>query len=252
VVTLKRRTRPVDDLNDVAHPTEAEECLSTGRAQVDAAVRNVFEALLAYGPGGGVHVLSAVGNMDVPVHELVVTGRRVDGYPHRRGDHVDNRLTVQNDVSTVHGRPPGSSSAYRPGVNDLAVVGDDHHVGGQVDRRNVAVTDHESSRDAPFAPGPATYLPAPEVARELDLFPHRPVGRRSEVQLDGTEPVPSTRDRLAHCDPEVRQHRLLRRQRVDWGREGQHDGLAHADRYAGARENCRAYSQGRSRGRKRT
>jgi hypothetical protein len=84
VVALKRRPDAVDHLDHVSDPAEVEEGLGTRRGQVDAAVRHVFEALLGDAPGGGVHVFAAVRYVDVPVDELVVARRRLDGDADRR------------------------------------------------------------------------------------------------------------------------------------------------------------------------
>jgi hypothetical protein len=88
VVTLKRRPDAVDYVDHVADPAEAEESLGTSRAQVDASVGHVFEALVRDAPGGGVNVLATVGYVDVPIDELVVARRGFDGDAHGRRDHV--------------------------------------------------------------------------------------------------------------------------------------------------------------------
>src|SRR4051794_32684810 len=71
--------RAAGDFHNVAGPAEVHKRERVGRAHVDAAVRHVVAALTPDRPRRGVHVLAAVGDMDVGVHVLVVTVGRVDG-----------------------------------------------------------------------------------------------------------------------------------------------------------------------------
>jgi hypothetical protein len=200
VVTLKRRPDAVDHIYNVADPAEVEEDLGVRRAQVDATVGDVLEALFCDAPGCGVHVLAAVGYVDVPVDELVVARRGLDGDADRRRDHVHHRLPVEDDVRPVLGRPFGRTGAYRPGVEQLPVVGDGHLVRCQVDDGYVAIADHECRRDGSRPPSPSADIPSVEVAVDLHLVAHGPVGGGPEVELDRAEPVPAAGHGLAHGD----------------------------------------------------
>jgi hypothetical protein len=228
VVTLKRRPHAVDHIYNVADPAEVEEDLGVRRAQVDAAVGDVLEALFCDAPGCGVHVLAAVGYVDVPVDELVVARRGLDGDADRRRDHVHHRLPVEDNVCPVLGRPSRLAGADRPVVEDLAVVCDSHLVRGQVDDGYVAVTDDECRRYNSRAPGAPTGVPTIEVAIDLHLVADGPVRGRPEVKLDGTEPVPAARHGLAHGDREMGLDGLLRGQGVDRLGEHEDDRLAHS------------------------
>jgi hypothetical protein len=183
-----------------------------------------------------VHVLPAVGDVDVPVNELVVPLGGVEGYAHARRDHVDDGLPVQDDVSTVHGRPHFGAGAYRPVVEDLAVVGDRHLMGEEVHGRDVAVADDEGGGNGALPPFAPADVPAVEVARNLHLLADGPVGGGTKVQLHGAEPVPTAGHRLAHGDVQAGKYGLLGGIGAHGLREGENDGLAHADGNARARE----------------
>jgi hypothetical protein len=228
VVTLKRRPDAVDHIYDVPDPAEVEEDLGVRRAQVDASVRDIFKALFCDAPGRGVDVLAAVGNVDVPVDELVIARRGLDGDADRRRDHVHHRLPVEDDVRPVLGRPSRLAGADRPVVEELAVVGDSHLVRSQVDDGYMAVADDECRRYKSGPPGASAGLPAIEVAIDLHLVADGPVRGRPEVKLDGTEPVPAAGHGLAHCDREMGLDGLLSGQGVDRLGEHEDDRLAHS------------------------
>jgi hypothetical protein len=200
VVTLKRRPDAVDYIDDVPDPAEVEEDLGVRRAQIDAAVGDVLEALFGDAPGRCVNVLAAVGYVDVPIDELVVARRGLDGDADRRRDHVNHRLPVEDDVRPVLGRPAGLAGADRPVVEQLPVVGHSHLVRSQVDDGYVAIADDERRRHNSRPPGPSAGLPTVEVAVDLHLVAYGPVRGGPEVKLDGAEPVPAAGHGLAHGD----------------------------------------------------
>jgi hypothetical protein len=185
--------------------------------------------------------------MDIPVDELVIARRGLDGDADRRRDHMHDGLPVEDDVRPVLGRPFGRSGAYRPTVKKLAVVGDGHLVSGQVDDGYVAVTDYERRRYSPFAPGSAADVPAVEVAVDFDLVANGPVRGGPEVELDRTEPVPAARHWLAHGDGEVGLDGLLSGQGVDRLGEHEDDRLAYTYRDPRRREDARSNDAGRRR-----
>ena len=144
----------------------------------------------------------------------------------------------------VLGRPPGLAGADRPGVEQLAVVGDSHLVRSQVDDGYVAVTDDERRREGAFPPGSATGIPTVEAAVDLHLVSYGPVRGRPEVKLDGAEPVPATGDRLAHGDREVGLDGLLSGQCVDGLGEHEDDRLANSYSDPRRREHARGHDSG--------
>jgi hypothetical protein len=200
MVTLKRSPDAVGHFDDVADPAEVEEDIGIRRAQVDAAVRDVLEALFGDAPGCGVDIFAAVGYVDVPIDELVVARRGLDGDADRRRDHVHHRLPVEDDMSPVLGRPAGLAGADRPVIEKPPVVGHSHFVRSEVDDGYVAISYDERRRYSSRPPGPSAGVPTVKVAVDLHLVAYGPVRGGPEVKLDRAEPVPAAGNRLAHGD----------------------------------------------------
>jgi len=200
VVTLKRRPNAVGHIDDVPDPAEVEEDVGVRRAQVDAAVGYVLEALFGHAPRRGVNVFAAVGYVDIPIDELVVARRGLDGDANRRRDHVHYRLPVEDDVGPVLSRPAGLAGADRPVVEQLPVIGHSHFVRSQVDDGYVAISYDERCRYNSRPPGSSAGVPTVEAAVDLYLVPYGPVRGGPEVKLDGAEPVPAAWHGLAHGD----------------------------------------------------
>ena len=174
MVTLKRRPNAVGHIDDVPDPAEVEEDVGVRRAQVDAAVGDVLEALFGHAPGRGVNVFAAVGYVDVPIDELVVARRGLDGDADRRRDHVHHRLPVEDDVGPVLGRPAGLAGADRPVVEQLPVIGHSHFVRSQVDDGYVAISYDERRRYNSRPPGSP---PASQPLRLPLTFTWSPTGQ---------------------------------------------------------------------------
>src|SRR5580698_2838800 len=103
MVAHDSRPGTTKDLDDIPDPAQVEEDVGPVRAQVDAAVGHVLKALGPDAPWGGVDVLAAIGDMDIPVDLLVVGTGRTLGNADSGRVHVDFRLPVHDDMSAVHG-----------------------------------------------------------------------------------------------------------------------------------------------------
>src|SRR6202012_4530052 len=150
-----------------------------GGGQVDAAVADVGDALIADRPRGVVHVVAAEGEPHRVGHQLVVVARG----PLRPADHADRVLLLDRAVGAVVRGRAGLAGAGRPGVLQGAVDVDLALVGGGTGHRDHRVADGEALGQVGGAVHSAGPFDPGQVPGQRDLGVGRPVVLRPEVQV---------------------------------------------------------------------
>src|SRR3984957_4486144 len=160
------------------------------RGDVDAAMTDVDEPLLAHGPRGAVHVIAAERELDGVVDQLVVVTRHPGTHSVAGRVHVHRAAHGEGQVPSVRGVHPGPPGADRPVASQPAVPPDLHVMRGGAGHRDERITDPEVLGQVGPAVDARRALQARQVRGEAHAGVRGPVVPGPEPHARAGHPVP--------------------------------------------------------------